>query len=48
MTKKTIHIHLHRTPAKARDAGWDESKHKRNHGQFSSTGGSSGSGASKK
>ena len=44
MTKKTIHIHLHRTPAKARDAGWDESKHKRNHGQFSSTGGSSGSG----
>lgn len=36
---KHIHIHLHRTPAKARDAGWDESKHKRNHGQFSTTSG---------
>lgn len=36
---KHIHVHLHR--AKAADAGnWEESKHKRNHGQFSSTGGS--------
>lgn len=37
---KHIHIHLHRASAKARDAGFDEAKHKRDHGKFSSTGGS--------
>jgi hypothetical protein len=34
---KHIHIYIHRAPA--RDAGFDESKHKRDHGKFSSTGG---------
>jgi hypothetical protein len=34
------HIHIHINGGKTKDAGWDESKHKRNHGQFSSTGGS--------
>lgn len=33
---KHIHIHL---PSKTRDAGWDESKHHRNHGQFASSSG---------
>lgn len=36
---KHIHIHLHRASAKARDAGFDESKHKRDHGKFSTTSG---------
>lgn len=43
---KTIHIHLHRAPARARtvDAGeFDESKHKRDDsGKFSSSGGGGG------
>jgi hypothetical protein len=38
------HIHLHLT-TKTADAGkFDESKHKRDHGKFSSTGGSKGGG----
>lgn len=36
------HIHIHLLPRKTRDAGWDESKHKRDHGQFAA-GGNGGS-----
>lgn len=42
----TIRLPLHRTvdrSARTIDAGWDESKHKRDHGKFSSSGGSSSS-----
>ena len=39
---KHIHIHLHRASAKARDAGFDEAKHKRDHGKFSTTSGPNG------
>ena len=39
---KHIHIHLPSRTATVKDAGWDEAKHKRDHGKFSSTGGSSG------
>lgn len=35
---KHLHIYVHRN-RKARDAGWDESKHKRDHGKFATTSG---------
>lgn len=41
MKKKVVtHVHFHGT----RDAGWEENKHPRNHGQFSSSPGAKGAG----
>lgn len=42
MTKINLTVNFNRPKALTKDAGWDESKHKRNHGQFASTGGSQG------